>query len=167
MKDKKCTKHYPRPFLNQTKFGEDGYPKYKRRSPEQGGFTAKIKLRNREKIEIDNQFVVPYNPLLSKMFLFSSAKSIKYVCKYINKGSDMAVFAVTNEDQHDEILQYQMGRYINCNEAIWRILSFPIHDRYPTVVHLTVHLENGQRVYFTRETAERVTIQRNQHQQQL
>lgn len=44
-----------------------------------------------------------------------------------------------------------MGRYISSNEAVWRILAFPIHERYPTVVHLSVHLENGQRVYFTTE----------------
>lgn len=44
-----------------------------------------------------------------------------------------------------------MGRYISSNEAVWRIFSFPIHERYPTVVHLAVHLENGQRVYFTAE----------------
>jgi hypothetical protein len=34
---------------------------------------------------------------------------------------------------------------------VTRILDFPIHDRYPTVVHLAVHLENGQRVYFTED----------------
>lgn len=166
MKDKKCTKRYPKPFLNETVTGEDGYPKYRRRSPEQGGFTAKIKIRGHEEIQINNQWVVPYNPLLSKMFnahinveYCSSVKSIKYVCKYINKGSDMAVFTVTKENQSDEIVQYQMGRYINTNEAIWRILSFPIHDRDPPVVHLSVHLENGQRVFFTTETAEKVATE--------
>lgn len=46
-----------------------------------------------------------------------------------------------------------MGRYISSNEAIWRIFSFSIHERYPTVMHLAVHLENGQRVYFTPENA--------------
>lgn len=42
-----------------------------------------------------------------------------------------------------------MGRYISSNEAVWRILDFPIHERYPPVVHLSIHLENGQCVYFT------------------
>ena len=42
----------------------------------------------------------------------------------------------------------QSGRYISSNEAVWRILSFPIHKRSPDVVHLAVHLQNGQRVYF-------------------
>ena len=30
-------------------------------------------------------------------------------------------------------------------------MDFPIHERHPTVIHLAVHLENGQRVYFTEE----------------
>ncbi|VDM93429.1 unnamed protein product [Onchocerca ochengi] len=49
----------------------------------------------------------------------------------------------------DEIAQYQAGKYISSNEAVWRILSFTIHERNPAVVHLAVHLENGKRVYFT------------------
>ncbi|GFW76494.1 ATP-dependent DNA helicase [Trichonephila clavipes] len=62
----------------------------------------------------------------------------------------MAVFGVGNVTALlDEINQYQLGRYISSNEAVWRILSFPIHERHPTVIHLAVHLENGQRVYFT------------------
>ena len=28
-----------------------------------------------------------------------------------------------------------------------------IHERHPTVVHLSIHLENGQRVYFTKANA--------------
>lgn len=163
MRDNKCTKRYPRSFSNETQTGEDGYPKYRRRSPENGGFTAKIKMKNNAEIEVDNQWVVPYSPLLSKMFqahinveYCNSVKAIKYILTYIHKGSDMAVIGLTKENEHDEIVQYQMGRYINSNEAIWRVLGFPIHDRDPPVVHLSVHLENGQRVYFTRETAQKV-----------
>ncbi|GFQ83521.1 ATP-dependent DNA helicase [Trichonephila clavata] len=39
-------------------------------------------------------------------------------------------------------------RYISSIEAVWRLLNFPIHQRYPTVAHLAVHLEGGQRVYY-------------------
>lgn len=98
--------------------------------------------------------MVPYNPVLSRTFrahinveLCNSVKSIKYICKYINKGSDQAAFALENEK--DEVKLYESGRYISSSEAVWRILAFPIHERYPTVFHLAVHLENGQRVYFT------------------
>lgn len=34
-------------------------------------------------------------------------------------------------------------------EAVWRILCFDIHYRYPAITHLHDHLENGQRIYFT------------------
>lgn len=63
----------------------------------------------------------------------------------------MAMFSLHN--RNDEISNYQMARYISSNEAVWRILGFPIHERHPTVVHLAVHLENGQRVYFTAANA--------------
>ncbi|XP_071642973.1 uncharacterized protein [Temnothorax longispinosus] len=85
----------------------------------------------------------------------SSVKSIKYICKYVNKGSDQAVFAL--ESEKDEVKLYKSGRYISSSEAIWRILAFPIHERYPIVFHLAVHLENGQRVYFnSKNLAERL-----------
>ena len=32
----------------------------------------------------------------------------------------------------------------------WRLLGFPLDERYPTVTHLDVHLENGQRVSFNK-----------------
>ncbi|GBP03678.1 hypothetical protein EVAR_2424_1 [Eumeta japonica] len=32
----------------------------------------------------------------------------------------------------------------------------PLHDRVPTIVHLAVHLENGQRVYFTEKNIQDV-----------
>ncbi|KIH53763.1 hypothetical protein ANCDUO_16097, partial [Ancylostoma duodenale] len=165
MKDRKCTKNYPREFIQETQTGNDGYPLYRRRRPEEGGFTAIVKVRinnQQTEIEVDNRWVVPYSPLLSKMFeahinveYCNSVKSIKYICKYVNKGSNMAVFRLENENEVlDEIMQYLMGRYTSTNEGVWHILSFSIHERYPPVVHLSVHLENGQRVYFTADNAE-------------
>ena len=77
-----------------------------------------------------------------------------YTSTYVNNGSDMAVFQLENESrQSDEIMQYQMGSYISSNEEVWRILNFVFNERHPTVVHLAVHLENGQRVYFTEKNA--------------
>lgn len=72
--------------------------------------------------------------------------SIKYVIKYINKGSDQSML---NVQSIDEVKQYQSGRYICSSKEVWRILSLSIHEKAPTIIHLAVHLENGQRVYFS------------------
>ena len=154
MKEGKCSKKYPKEFILHTQFGKDGYPSYRRRKPEDGGKQAKVGIQ-----EVDNRWIVPYCPLLSKTFnahinveFCNSVKSIKYVCKYINKGSDAATFAI-QDNTNDEVTQYQVGRYISSNEAFWRIFGFPIHERHPAIQQLSVHLENGQRIYFTAETA--------------
>jgi hypothetical protein len=159
MVDGKCSKNFPRDLIQETQSGEDGYPNYRRRKLGDGGYSARLSVRTshgRQEIEIDNRWVVPYSPLLCKMFpahinveSCRSVKAIKYICKYINKGSDQAVFEITEGEKNiDEIQQFQMGRYISSSEAVWRILGFDIHDRFPAVTKLSVHLENGQRVYF-------------------
>ena len=161
MKDGKCSKGYPKPMVKHTQTDRDGYPLYRRRSREDGGSFTVLKIRN-EEVEVDNRWVVPYNPVLLRLFsahinveVCNSVKAIKYITKYINKGSDQAVFGVQNEN--DEVSRYQTGRYVSSSEAVWPIFGFPIHGRYPTVTHLAVHLENGQRVYFTEETAHTVS----------
>ena len=69
--------------------------------------------------------------------------------KYVYKGCDQAMFALRSS-QLDEISDYQNARYVS---SAWRILEFPIHERDPPVQQLAVHLDNGQRVYFTEDTA--------------
>jgi hypothetical protein len=77
----------------------------------------------------------------------NSVNAIKYICKYINKGSDKEVFEAqsTTEqgeqaDRRDEVDRYQTGLYISSNEPAWRIFDFAIHHRYPPIQHLSVHL---------------------------
>ncbi|XP_067622142.1 uncharacterized protein [Eurosta solidaginis] len=167
MENGNCTKRFPRPLVADTISGIDGYPLYRRRSPDDNGKAIVMKVKGNNVI-VDNRWIVPYCPLLSKTFAThcnveycNSIKSIKYVCKYVNKGSDMAVFGIVEPNANDEVTQFQLGRYVSCNEAIWRLFSFPIHERHPTVVHLAVHLDNGQCVYFTDANAEQ-----NSHQPQ-
>eukprot|EP00960_Hanusia_phi_P003159 93563-Hanusia_phi.AAC.1 len=85
--------------------------------------------REDELLTIDNRWVVPYSPLLLRMFeahinveLCSSVKSIKYICSYICKGSDAAVIDVQRSGNQqeddaqpgsrrliDEVEEYQQG----------------------------------------------------------
>jgi len=84
----------------------------------------------------------------------NSLQAIKYICKYINKGSDQAYFSVRNA--HGEVDNYLNGRYISKSEAVWRLLEIPLYEKNPTAVHLAVHLENEQRVYFSSENVRQV-----------
>ncbi|UYV81931.1 hypothetical protein LAZ67_21000181 [Cordylochernes scorpioides] len=168
----RCQKKYPRLLLAETQTDRDGYPLYRRRRPEEGGFSFVKRVRvftiengvqvvRMTDVTIDNRYVVPYSPLLCRLFdahinveSCASISAIKYICKYIYKGSDQSIFAVSSaQTESNEVLEYQHGRYISSNEAVWRILGFPIHRRHPMVQHLSVHLENGQRVYFTSANA--------------
>ena len=167
MKDGQCTKKYPRKFMAQTETDHDGYPLYRRRKPgcdaqgrPNGGFDFQLKMGNRQ-VTVDNRWVVPHCPLLSKEFnahinveFCSSVKSIQYICKYVNKGSDAAMFGLQNPNSRDEVAEFVAGRYISSNEGVWRTFAFPIHERHPAITTLAVHLENGQRVYFTPATAQ-------------
>ena len=69
----------------------------------------------------------------------SSVKVIHYICKYICKGSD-GHFKLEDVNRMDGVRQYQMGRYVSSNDAIWRMFGFPIHERNPIVFTLAVHL---------------------------
>ncbi|KAL1321069.1 hypothetical protein AAHE18_14G102100 [Arachis hypogaea] len=80
---------------------------------------------------------------------------IKYLFKYINKGSDR-VTATVGETYHvgessqvvDEIKQYYDCRYLSPSESMWRIFAYDIHHRWPSVQRLTFHLPNQQHVVF-------------------
>eukprot|EP00267_Zea_mays_P045089 XP_020397329.1 uncharacterized protein LOC109941209 [Zea mays] len=55
-----CKNHYPRPFSDTTLQGKDSYPIYRRRDD-----GRKEKVRG---CELDNRWVVPYNPYLLRLF---------------------------------------------------------------------------------------------------
>ena len=83
----KCKKNFPKKFTSETMLNQDGYPAYRRRSPSDGGNTFTIKKQGVEMV-VDNSWVVPYSPVLCRMFechinveVAHSIKSIKYVCK--------------------------------------------------------------------------------------
>lgn len=77
-------------------------------------------INGRQKIDIDNKWIVPYCPLLLRMFpahinteYCGSVKSIKYICKYVNKGSDQALFGIQNERQITDEIENLSGWLIH------------------------------------------------------
>lgn len=156
---KKCTKNFPKSFCDVTDANVDGYPTYRRRN---NGKT--VTVRNSE---LDNRWVVPYNPFLSRKYkahinveVCSSVKSVKYIFKYIYKGHDAAVVQVNEADETgtynwDEIQTFLDTRYISAPEAMWRIRKYDMQGRSHAVERLPVHLPWQQTVVFEEGSEEK------------
>ncbi|XP_057418929.1 uncharacterized protein LOC130713151 [Lotus japonicus] len=151
MVDGKCSKHFPKKYHNCTTIDDDGFPIYKRRKT---GITVAKKG-----VPLDNGFVVPYNPRVLMNYhghinveYCNKSNAIKYLFKYINKGSDRVNVQISNagngESNQDEIKQYYDCRYLTPCEAAWRTFKFDIHERWPPVKRLSFHLPGQQCVTF-------------------
>ncbi|ONM27260.1 hypothetical protein ZEAMMB73_Zm00001d007637 [Zea mays] len=155
-----CKNHYPRPFCDTTLQGKDSYPVYRRRDD-----GRKEKVRG---FELDNRWVVPYNPYLLRLFnchinveACGSIKAVKYMFKYIYKGHDRASVVMRDaskaDDDVDEIKQYRDARWVTPPEALWRIYGFELSQNSPPVMQLQLHLPNMHMVAFhERQMVERV-----------
>ncbi|PWZ16906.1 Thymidylate kinase [Zea mays] len=157
---KSCKNHYPRNFSDTTLQGKDSYPVYRRRDD---GRTEKVRG-----CELDNRWVVPYNPYLLRLFnchinveACGSIKAVKYLFKYIYKGHDRASIVMRDaskaDDDVDEIKQYRDARWVTPPEALWRIYGFELSQISPPVMQLQLHLPNMHMVSFhERQMVERV-----------
>ncbi|KAL3627784.1 hypothetical protein CASFOL_029147 [Castilleja foliolosa] len=171
MRDGRCSKSFPKMLECNSRFDKDGYVHYRRRD------SVHHVIKNG--VALDNRYVVPYNETLSRRFNAHINVEhcgwnmmIKYLFKYISKGSDRVRFSISKSDSSnaanpdtnipvmDEVKNFIDGRYICPHEAAWRILNFPIHERNPAVEVLAVHLENMQNVTF-RENMKLQAIIRN------
>jgi len=135
-----CTKQYPKQFCNETTDLSNGYPQYRRRSPEQFGRVWQRQIKS-SKYSIDNRWVVPYNPYLLMKYnahvnveICSTISAIKYLYKYVYKGHDRIMFQFQNENDNkengiviDEIKKYVDTIYISASEAIYIIFEFGLH----------------------------------------
>jgi len=151
--DGNCVRHYPFAFQSETTVDEGSFAKYRRRSPQEGGFTA-TKWHNGVQVPITNEWVVPYSPYLLKKYgvhvnleCCATLSAIKYLFGYNFKGQDM----ITVEERYanDEIRKYETQRYISATNAIWRLYEYEVATCEPTVYQLQVHLPQEQRVVYT------------------
>ncbi|XP_022015050.1 uncharacterized protein LOC110914568 [Helianthus annuus] len=154
-----CKKKFPKDYEPFTRFDENGYARYRR--------CQSTHFVQKHGISLDNGYVVPYNRSLLLHFhahmnveYFGWSMLIKYLFKYISKGTDRIKYTVkktpditanstdNTTTEIDEIKDFVDGRFICPHESAWRIFNFMIHERNPPVQVLSVHLENRQNVTF-------------------
>ncbi|KAF7839557.1 DNA helicase PIF1, ATP-dependent [Senna tora] len=132
--------------------GDDCYPLYQMRD------MGQVPLGRGRNVCVDNSWVVPYNPWLLLKYnchinveICSSVMSVKYLYKYIHKGSDRVNMMLCPESNIDEVKQYIDARWMCAPEALRRIYKFPMSRIYPTVERLQIHMPNMQRVQFNED----------------
>ncbi|GBN05713.1 hypothetical protein AVEN_207660-1 [Araneus ventricosus] len=133
MREGMCTKQYPK----KTEENVNGYPMYQRKC------TEYVRVGRHD---LDNRWVIPYNPWLSKKFnahinveVCASIKRVKYLYKYMYKGHDAESIRFENENtlDHVEILSFLDGRCVSAPEAMWRLNE--LSEKSHTVVQVAVH----------------------------
>ena len=147
MVDGKCSKRFPKEYVEETYAGSDGYPHYRRRN-------TGLYVHN-SRVPLDNKYVVPYNPYLLmkynahiKVEICSSIVSCKYFYKYVYKGPNMASLGVEVAEKGDEIKKCVNLCFITDSECAWRFCGFEVQGRDPSIQCLTVHEHNQQSVIF-------------------
>ncbi|XP_021995566.1 uncharacterized protein LOC110892723 [Helianthus annuus] len=128
MESGSCSKKFPKDYHEHTTFDDKGNARYRRRSV---GFSV-----NKSGVELDNRYVVPYNPVLCTQFTAHInveycgwSLLIKYLFKYISKGADRIHYKITraptetqsaqqcDSNQQNEIQNFLDGRFICPHEA--------------------------------------------------
>ena len=152
MKNNKCSKKFPKAFQAETRLTE-GYPLYRRRND---GRTVQCRG-----VILDNRNVVPYNKYLLLKYrahinveICTNISAIKYLYKYVYKGSDRARVELyvsdknLNSEKIDEIKHYCDFRYVCAPESAHRLLGYEMESRSHSIVRLQVHLPGQTTVLF-------------------
>ena len=79
-----------------------------------------------------------YSPYLTAKYcvyinveICASVKAVKYIYKYIYKGSDRTTLQLTDGDKVNKYLQ---GCYIGPSKAIWRLFKFSVYKKFPPII---------------------------------
>ena len=156
---------FQKEYQERTIINEHGYRVYKRTrsSP------TTIVVVNRLPMTVGANWVVPYNPSLTSLLnahvnveICNSTTAIKYLHKYMHKGTDSVTVAVSDNDSQnmDEVKSYLNTRFLGPHEALNRIMKQKTHGNSPSVSRLGLHLLGEQSIMFdenmTREQMEKM-----------
>ncbi|XP_072066805.1 uncharacterized protein [Arachis hypogaea] len=115
MEEGHCIRHFSKKFYEVTTVDEDGYPSYRHRD---NGRMVKL-----SGIHLNNRYVVPLNKLLLLKYCVhinvewcNQSRSIKYLFKYVNKGSDRvtASFYTNSTSDNSSIKVDEVKMFYDC-----------------------------------------------------
>ncbi|KAL1971972.1 hypothetical protein VTN31DRAFT_2060 [Thermomyces dupontii] len=141
-----CSRGFPKPFNSETTITPGQYAQYRRRDG------SKVELViNGEVKSVENEWVVPFSPYLRSTYnthisveVCASINSLKYLHKYMHKGSDRATIEFNMGI--DEITEYISGRWW----VPWKVLGPSlVSPKWATTrrsLLLVVHMPNEQPV---------------------
>jgi hypothetical protein len=159
MKNDKCSKKFPKPFQNETIIDELGFTIYRRRDDDRYVMKNGVRLDNKSDVPYNMWQLKKYNAHINVEWC-DKINMIKYLFKYINKGSDRVkvYFEITAWTSNasprpelpppNEIQEYIDVRYLSVCEAIWHFLEFDIHYRTSSIEWLHVHLPSMNYVWY-------------------
>lgn len=158
MVDGRCSKQFPKAPAETSFVDDRGYAVYRRRCEE-----TVVVGKGKDRRPITDRDVVPYSPYLSLKYdahinadLCSTNHCVQYLFKYINKGQDRALNVVVEAGVAvDELKDYVNDRYMSSTDCLWRIFDFPLHERFPAVQPLALHLEDDDYVVYDKEDPEK------------
>uniref|UniRef100_A0A183G3N7 Helitron_like_N domain-containing protein n=1 Tax=Heligmosomoides polygyrus TaxID=6339 RepID=A0A183G3N7_HELPZ len=145
MKDGRCSKKFPKEMRTSTSVDFDGFPHLRRR----GQSTMATSMGTNglfRTIRPSSEVQLPYQEIVE---ICGMITAVKYLYKYVYKGTDKARLRIANDDAADEIKQYLNARYVCPPEAAHRIYeSYDLDDSSHSVVRLAVPLPGHQPVMF-------------------
>jgi hypothetical protein len=143
--DGSCHRKYPKEMHPRTRIDGDKFPIYRRRAR----YFVEVKDYNNNTRIITDEWVVPYSPFLLLRYgchinveIAAHVKTFKYLYKYVLKSPDSAAIVI------DEIEAFIHGRLLSASEAAFRILGLRLHQEWPPVTCLDLHLPNHERMIF-------------------
>jgi hypothetical protein len=129
----------------------NGFPQYQRHEGVDNGPTIRLPSNRNTEVTLDNNWVAPYNPYLSKKYqahinieVRSGVQAVKYIHGYVYKGEGSVTLHVAQKA--DEIGTYLTAWYIWSVQAARGLFAFLIHQKKLTVYRLPVYIPNEHQV---------------------
>nr|GFB12558.1 hypothetical protein [Tanacetum cinerariifolium] len=129
MVDRKCSKHFPKKFMQHGSIDSDGCPVYRRRDDE--------KYVEKSGHHLHNGFVISYNATLLKHRVSTELYE-----------PAMTIDGEQIKKPIDEIKAYLDCIYLSTYEEAWRLFGFEVQYRTPFVERLSFHLPGEQQVLY-------------------